>query len=377
MSDDLVVIPPNTDPSVVGKGVIDHINDLSDRIDTMQGGGADYLKLAGGTMTGPIVMGGAYGANPDDFSKGITLYPGTNAMGIIINADEATEPIALVVSTGRVAVATSHADNNFFMRIGKVDRAFVSKRGLEVVSGHALYIEGQNSDERYWLRTEEIAGTPGPAGETGPQGVAGPQGTPGVDGAQGPAGPQGEVGPQGERGLTGETGPPGSSASTTIGDVKSAFLSADHSGWILLNGRATSTLTAAQQTAATGLGFTANLPNAAGVVLMQGGTLGAVTGSMSRTLTANQMPRHFHDVPAITNDDGVHGFGDMVNPDSGRAYPLTMMRGSAEIINLNNANPDTGHLPKYGRTMEDAGNDEPIDITPKYLSVNQFVYLGA
>ena len=85
----------------MGKGVIDHINDLSDRIDTMQGGGADYLKLAGGTMTGPIVMGGAYGANPDDFCKGITPYPGTNAMGIIINADEATESVASVVSTGR------------------------------------------------------------------------------------------------------------------------------------------------------------------------------------------------------------------------------------------------------------------------------------
>ena len=105
--------------------------------------------------------------------------------------------------------------------------------------------------------------------------------------------------------------------------------------------------------------------------------MGVVSGSNSRTLTANQMPRHFHSVPAITNDQGVHGFGDMVNPDSGRAYPLTIMRGSAEIININNSNPDTGHMPNYGRTMEDAGNDQPFDITPMSLAVNMFVYLGA
>ena len=138
------------------------------------------------------------------------------------------------------------------------------------------------------------------------------------------------------------------------------------------------TLTATQQTAAAGLGFTANLPDALNAIPMQNmGTMGAVSGSMSRVLTSGQMPRHFHTVPAITNDNGVHGFGDMVNADSGRAYPLTMMRGSAEIININNANPDSGHMPKYGRMMEDAGNDEPLDITPKSMAVNWFVYLGA
>ena len=191
-----------------------------------------------------------------------------------------------------------------------------------------LIIKDQDSDERYLLRTEYIP-------------------------------------------------PTGSASSATIGDVKSAFLLSDHGGWVCLNGRSILDLTATQQEACLTLGFAVNLPNAANAVLMQAGTMGVVSGSNSRTLTVNQMPRHFHAVPAITNDQGVHGFGDMVNPASGRAYPQTIMRGSAEIININNQNPDSGHMPNYGRTMEDAGNDEAFDITPMSLAVNMFVYLGA
>ena len=46
-----------------------------------------------------------------------------------------------------------------------------------------------------------------------------------------------------------------------VGDVKSGFQVSDHTGWIKLDGRAVTTLTATQQTAAAQLGFTTNLPN--------------------------------------------------------------------------------------------------------------------
>ena len=109
---------------------------------------------------------------------------------------------------------------------------------------------------------------------------------------------------------------------------------------------------------------------------MQGGSeLGVVWGSNERILTHEQMPKHFHSVPAITNDQGVHGFGDIVVHSLWLSLSPTIMRGSAEIININNQNPDTGHIPNYGRTMEDAGNDQPLDITAQgaYQSISSFI----
>jgi hypothetical protein len=63
-----------------------------------------------------------------------------------------------------------------------------------------------------------------------------------------------------------------------IGDCKSGFQIVDHAGWIALNGRLKSTLTATQQAAASSLGIGANLPNADGRTFVQG-TVGAQIGS--------------------------------------------------------------------------------------------------
>src|SRR5579864_3829289 len=61
--------------------------------------------------------------------------------------------------------------------------------------------------------------------------------------------------------------------SASTGDVKSGFQTTDHNGWILLDGRAISTLTDSQQQAAFALGFTTNIPDPEGAALiMRGGT---------------------------------------------------------------------------------------------------------
>jgi hypothetical protein len=66
-----------------------------------------------------------------------------------------------------------------------------------------------------------------------------------------------------------------------VGNLKSAFLTTDHDGWILLNGRAVNTLTTSQQTAWATLGIAgSNLPDATNRVLLQG-TIGAQIGSSS------------------------------------------------------------------------------------------------
>jgi hypothetical protein len=203
-------------------------------------------------------------------------------------------------------------------------------------------------------------------------------------GAVGPAGPPGPTG------ATGPAGPPGdaaAAASATVGDVKQGFQGADHGGWIKLDGRATATLTATQQEAATYLGFAENLPDATGAVPMADGELlGTVGGSMTRTLTQANLPAitlttaaagvHYHQAQACTNDEGTVGFSEML-----ANYGLNIWRRPAEIANVNNQN-----LFMLGRMMEDAGehtHDVPLggagialDITPKSLSVNCFVWLG-
>ena len=340
---------------------------IPDEVLTESEASALYLPLDGTkAMIGPLKLNNSHNSNPGDVSKGLILYSGNDPIGIAASGQPEGD-IALDVSTGRMNLVTSHPDNNIYLRVD-ADRAFASKRGFEIVTGHSIYIEGQSIEERY-LKTTGGKVT----GELEVEGDLHIHGDHNVDI------PKLIIKDQdSDERYWLRTETPSGGGSSFIGDIKQSLVTEDHSGWIILNGRAVSTLTEDQQLAASGiLGFTTNIPDATDCVLMQGPNLGVVSGSMSRTITTNQMPRHFHSVPAITNDQGVHGFGDMVNPDSGRAYPLTIMRGSAEIININNQNPDSGHMPNYGRMMEDAGNDEPLDITPKSLSINMFVYLGA
>jgi hypothetical protein len=106
----------------------------------------------------------------------------------------------------------------------------------------------------------------------------------------------------------------GGAATCTSGDVKSAVLSSDHDKWVLLNGRAKSALTGAQQTTATALGIGANLPSGAGRTLV-GGTLLANLGSA--TIAQNQLPNvnlsHNHGVGV-----GIGGSSDVfLNGSSG------------------------------------------------------------
>jgi hypothetical protein len=183
--------------------------------------------------------------------------------------------------------------------------------------------------------------------------------------------------------------PAPATSSATIGDAKSAFLPNDHAGWIKLDGRAISTLTTTQQTAATGLGFTTNLPDATGAVPMQGGALGAISGTMERALSQANLPAvnlssdssgdHYHAMMAVTNENGNCGLSEMLAVG---AYPATKVwNRQAGVATGNN-----GNIPIVGRAMENAGphthtvplggEGTPIDITPKSIAVNMFVYLG-
>lgn len=207
-------------------------------------------------------------------------------------------------------------------------------------------------------------------------------------------------------------------AMASAGDVKSGVQSADHSGWILLDGRALSTLSANQQAVAITLGFSGNLPNANNAYLVQNGsTMASVSGSNTVTLTHANLPNvnftgttasagdHTHSVdpaPVYTSTNGNHSHGSNANGNNiGLAYkdcygtPSGIDFSCGEINNFVTmalsiyAAGDHNHtvdIPATNSTLNGShthnvsvssgGSNTPINIAPKSLSVNMFIYLG-
>ena len=196
----------------------------------------------------------------------------------------------------------------------------------------------------------------------------------------------------------------------SLGDVKTGIQTGDHNGWVKLDGRLKSTLTASQQTQATVLGIGANLPDATNAVLMQSsGTLGTVTGSMSTTIAQNQLPNiaptitlnstvatmqnagtHQHPVAVVASTVGGYAAGnpsafkngmtptteadaDITDRSGTATYPTTGIIGSAGDHN----HTINTHTHTASSTSINGGvTQQAIDKTPRSLVVNTFIYLG-
>ena len=201
-------------------------------------------------------------------------------------------------------------------------------------------------------------------------------------------------------------------AMATVGDVKSGMQTIDHSGWIKLDGRAVNALTANQQAAAIALGFTTNLPDASSAYLVQNGSaMGAVSGANSTTLTQANLPNvnftgsaasagsHSHKVdPAQvnTNTTGDHTHSGSVGGGNDLGGGSAIARGftaggflfSVPTLTINSAgnhshtvdipattsSTDGAHT--HTVTVSSGGSATPINIAPRSLSVNMFIYLG-
>lgn len=88
-----------------------------------------------------------------------------------------------------------------------------------------------------------------------------------------------------------------------VGDIKTGIQTADHNGWIKLDGRLTNTLTASQQAEAATLGIGANLPDATDAYLSQNGTaLGSVSGNNTKNITQANLPN----INLTTSNTGAH-----------------------------------------------------------------------
>jgi hypothetical protein len=152
-----------------------------------------------------------------------------------------------------------------------------------------------------------------------------------------------------------------------FGDVKQGIQSADHNGWVKLDGRLKSGLTATQQTQATTLGIGTNLPNASNSFLVQNGTtLGSVSGSNTRTIAQNQLPN-------VT-------YTGAINQLANGATVLSTASGVFSMVNPGNAGNATGSGPTHNFNLSIPLNggvtQQALTITPQSLSVNMFIYLG-
>ena len=196
----------------------------------------------------------------------------------------------------------------------------------------------------------------------------------------------------------------------SLGDVKTGIQTGDHNGWVKLDGRLKSTLTASQQTQATVLGIGTNLPDATNAVLMQSsGTLGTVTGSMSATIAQNQLPNiaptitvnstvstmqnagnHDHSIRIVPSSTGGYANGNPsafkngMMPTTEVDADITDRIGSASYINtgiIGSAGTHThtmdAHTHSASATSINGGvTQQAIDKTPRSLVVNTFIYLG-
>ena len=209
-------------------------------------------------------------------------------------------------------------------------------------------------------------------GAQGIQGVAGATGAQGIAGTNGTNGTVGATGPQGEIGLT------GAAATFTFGDIKTGMQSIDHNGWVKLDGRAKSSLTATQQTQATALGISTSLPDATNAFLVQNGSaVGTVAGSSTKTITQANLPNVT--LTGSTNSAGSHTH---TMPFATSAYDLSWYTtGGGNAGYLTNGNTTTSSSGSHEHTLTTSslnGNvtQTTFDVTPKTLSVNTFIYLG-
>lgn len=375
-------------------------------------GESPYVLKAGDHMTGGLNWGeSAYqGSSADDISQALGFYDST------ANGND----LGISVTSGSLNFVAVHNENQVTARVGLAQIAAFNKNGLNISKGHVILNADPTADlhaasKRYvdemiaeaFPDTAYLPLTGGKVtGEVEIEGDLHIHGDHNVDTPKLIIKDQDSD----ERYLLRTEYVPSTGGSAAIGDVKSGFQAADHAGWVKLDGRSVDGLTETQQVAAESLGFTAALPNATGCVLIQSGTLGTVSGSMSKTITQGNLPAvtltsaassgttgaaggHNHVFQSNINDQGVQNFNEMLagfgGNDPGSTYPAIKWRGSAEIANTaNNGTVIQGyacdgamdHIHSFGdhtHTVSLGGSGTPLDVTPKALSVNQFVYLGA
>ena len=159
-----------------------------------------------------------------------------------------------------------------------------------------------------------------------------------------------------------------------IGDIKAFYNTTDHDGWVRLDGRAVTSLSATQQTAATGLGFITTLPDAQNRTLKQN-ALNTTGGAASITITQANLPSALLDVGTITAvADHTHDVIDRHATTDGSASGATGVRESNASTTRTLSSTNTAHTHTFSITL--GGNDDAVAVQEQYLGIKSFIYLG-
>jgi hypothetical protein len=161
----------------------------------------------------------------------------------------------------------------------------------------------------------------------------------------------------------------------SYGDVKYSFQATDHDGWILLDGRAKSSLTTTQQAAATSLGFGETLPDLSDKSIV--GTsatksLGGTGGNSTISIAQNQLP----DVTLTTSTNGAHTH----TAGTSTTYLLSLVgMFGYQILNSSTNTTSTSSSGSHAHTTSSINggvSQQALDIQNPYIAINGFVYLG-
>jgi len=221
-------------------------------------------------------------------------------------------------------------------------------------------------------------------------------------------------------------------AAPTSGDFKHGFQAADHTGWYILDGRATATLSAPAQAAATALGIGASLPDARDVVV-KGKTgaeaMASLVGANSQTIAQANLPAvnltaaaagsHAHTAASagahthVTDGQGGHTHAEaaagnhthiVTTMDNGGGLDGTIAQSNNGVANSNVTTSTAGnhthaitavgshthtalsagahtHLTDsqgvHTHVVPLGGSGTGLDVRQRSMNLNPFIYLGA
>lgn len=160
----------------------------------------------------------------------------------------------------------------------------------------------------------------------------------------------------------------------SIGDVKNSFKTSDHEGWLLLDGRSITSLTATQQAAAATLKFKNAIPNATNKLLKMKGPLGSTSGSNQVVLSRANLPNITLSGSTSSGGEHRHNYTDR----GSTTHIIDALQGKNPIADDVSGSFQTEYAGSHTHTVTVAtgGSDLPINIENTYLSTNTFIYLG-
>ncbi|AZA50275.1 hypothetical protein EG346_19775 [Chryseobacterium carnipullorum] len=168
-----------------------------------------------------------------------------------------------------------------------------------------------------------------------------------------------------------------------VGDIKYSRDTSDSGGWYLLNGRSIASLPAAAQANSSALGFVTNIPNfinRSERAKSGAEQLGTVGGAANLILTRNNLPNFAINGTTAIAGSHVHTLTQIQNSGSGgtgRAFsannngPRFSTQGSTKVLT------SSGLHTHASVTLNSNGGNQAFNLTPAYLVLNAFVYLGS